>query len=642
MSHRISRRHTVTLAALGSTLWIWSGCSRTPDTGAIPQGISAKAAAALTPATAGRGWNWPAGAAASYRIEQIIDIAGAGGTMSPDTTGRTTVSGMLHVCLAAAAGDRVTLAMQLSGVTCTSLAEGTSSVERAPVIEEMLNNSPCLLHLGRDGTLLSCELPAGLADDDRVMLEGLLGIEFVLRGGRSWTTDERAQGLAWQCRYTLRDDGEVTKTRRALPGAEGQPSQVTLTSAFTARAGDFWIESLSGGEQTECSYQGSRVCTASARMQMTRVLETAVPGSLRVLASSPASWKAFVSNAALDGSQPRAASARARQHQARLAARFAGVTCERMIADLDEAVQKDAGHAATIPAMHALRDWLLTKPGSSARLAGLLQDRSLSDALTARMVHALELAGRQIPEGQGALADILKAPPGSYSPGVLMQAAVAAGGTGRLLSPELLPALKAAAAGENPGEGFLLNDAALYAIGSLARDNAELRPDLVHSLSPSLSRDGSIAPDDTAAALRTLANAGIAETSLAAQALELMQHHPEPDVRQAAIDYLAATTPPEALPALAQTMTGDTSGAVRSRALEALTSPELASPGSLAPVLQLVADTAAAEPLRAQAVASLAPLQAAFPEIRGRFLQLLPGAGGEVAAQLREAVARPL
>ncbi len=91
--------------------------------------------------------------------------------------------------------------------------------------------------------------------------------------------------------------------------------------------------------------------------------------------------------------------------------------------------------------MHALRDWLLANPERSSEIADALKKSELPDAVTTRVVHALELAGRNSKESQSALASILTAAPGTFPPAVQMQAAVAAGGVGRVISPELLPAL---------------------------------------------------------------------------------------------------------------------------------------------------------------------------------------------------------
>jgi HEAT repeat protein len=223
-----------------------------------------------------------------------------------------------------------------------------------------------------------------------------------------------------------------------------------------------------------------------------------------------------------------------------------------------------------------------------------------------------------------------------------MQAAVAAGGVGEIKSPELTTALKATVAAENPGAEFLLNDAALFALGTLSRENPDLRPGLTETLSPRLAMSSDMSPEDTATALRTLANAGIKEPAVMEQALTLSTEHQETAVRLAALDFFAASGEPVALEAVNRAMTSDNSEDVRRRAVEVLTSPELASPDTLRSVLNLVSSDNTPTSLQEFAIASLAPHQATLPEIRKTFLQLLQTAQGDAAGLIREAVSAPL
>ena len=85
------------------------------------------------------------------------------------------------------------------------------------------------------------------------------------------------------------------------------------------------------------------------------------------------------------------------------------------------------------------------------------------------------------------------------------------------------------------------------------------------------------------------------------------------EVRIAAIDYFAASGQPAALQAITEALVSDPSEAVRRRAVEVLTGPELASPETLGPVLRLVGSDNVPEPLQELAVASLAQHQAAYP-----------------------------
>src|SRR5688572_874044 len=164
----------------------------------------------------------------------------------------------------------------------------------------------------------------------------------------------------------------------------------------------------------------------------------------------------------------------------------------------------------------------------------------------------------------------------------------------------------------------------------------------METLSPRLAMNSDTSPEDTATALRTLANAGIKETAIIEQALAISAAHEEPGVRIAAIDYFAASGEPVALQAITRAVTGDPSEDVRRRAVEVLTSPELASPETLRPVLGLLGSDNTPASLQEFAIASLARHQAALPEIRQSFLRLLPTARGDAAGLIREAVSSPL
>ncbi len=610
----------------------------------MPAGVSrrtATVAPAAVESAAARvhEWHWPTDAQSSYQIEQSIDLKAGDADLVPDACGLTTVVGRLHVCLLEANAHSVTLAMQISDAAVTVTSAGGNDSHRQPVIESLLNATPGLLRLAKDGRLISCDLPAALADEDRIMLQGLFATEFVLGRGSRWEADETTQGLPCRSVYQAETATRFTKSRQAFAAPEGQPSRRIVQSSFTAVPGSFWLETLTGEEKFECLWQNRTVFTASTSIKLARLAEASIPESLLALMVDPAKRAGLVDSASLASSnESRQTAARERQRMARLVEKYGSVPASKMIDDLSEAVAGGPDHAATLPAMHALRDWLLANPARSGEVAEALKNPALADGVTARVAHALELAGRTSMESQAALAAILAAPRDTYPPAVLMQAAVAAGGVGRVQSSDLIQALDAAVAAENPGADYLLNDAALYALGTLARDNSELGQALIKTLAPELALDGKFSPADTATALRTLANARTQDPAIMDQALALAAGHQEPEVRLATIDFFASSGQPEALPAITRALTGDSSDDVRRRAMEVLTSPELVSPESVRPVLELVRSGSKSGPLREFAIASLAPHQDAFPEIRRTFLQLLPRAAGETAELIRQAV----
>ena len=382
-----------------------------------PAGVSRRAttttAAFESPAARVHEWQWPANARSSYQIEQSIDLKAGDADLVPDACGLTTVVGRLHVCLLEADARSVTLAMQMSDVAVTVTPAGGKESHREPVIESLLNGTPGLLHFTRDGRLLSCDLPAALADEDRAMLQGLFATEFVLGLGARWEADETMQGLQCRSLYQAETATRFTKSRQAFAAPEGQPSRRIVQSAFTAMPGSFWLETLAGEEKFECLWQNRTVCTASITIKLARLPESAIPENLLALAADPAKRAGLVDSASLASSnESRQTAARERQRMARLVETYGAVPASKMIGDLSAAVAGGPDHAATLPAMHALRDWLLANPARSAEVAEALKNPALADGVTARAAHALELAGRESMESQAALAAIL-APPGT-------------------------------------------------------------------------------------------------------------------------------------------------------------------------------------------------------------------------------------
>ncbi len=644
-SHRHSARLIATGAALLVTVTgVFLGSRATaPSAGGLAAGPVARVS--VVAAEQANAWQWPLGGTASYRVEQTVDVTPKDLVLAPSAPGRTSVEGFLHVRVTAVSPERITLAARLSGVSLTSTPPGAEKGARSPVVEEMLNTTPAVLHLSPQGQVIACLIPADLPDEDRGMIQGLIAPQFVLKAGQAWKTTETDQCGTYDCQYRALAVGQWSKVRSALPAAPAATDEVhsvTARSHITAGAGALWFEKFQGTESLDCLLQDRVLCSVETSFSYERAADSALPEGFDTFAASQAAQAVLVSSqdlAAVDC--PRREPARSRQQQAWLEQKYAAIPCSQMIGAIESVVAAGGDHATTIPAMHALRDWILSRPGAAGEVAASLKGSALPDAVTARIVHALELAGRTKPEGQAGLAAILTAPAGTYPPVVSLQAAVAAGGVGQLRSDALVPALQTAMGSENVDENFLVNDSALYALGSLAAGNPELRPGLLETLRPRLTLDSQTSPGDVATALRALGNAKIDDAEIMQQALNLGSQHNAAEVREAAVDYFSATHTSEALAGLSRAL-NDPAESVRKGALQALTSPELASPETLSPVLALAGDATAPLALRELAVDALAPHQAVHPEIRQQFLALLPGAQGDLAARLQHATGSPL
>jgi hypothetical protein len=255
-------------------------------------------------------------------------------------------------------------------------------------------------------------------------------------------------------------------------------------------------------------------------------------------------------------------------------------------------------------------------------------------ALTARLVHALELAGSTA-EAQSALAGILNTKDG-LNDELRLQAAVAAGGIESLKDSGLRDALYQAVRSEN----IEVSDAAGFALGSLSRNNPDLQNVLRESYSPVLSGQNEH-PDDQRVALRILANGGIVTEPILADAARLAGGHGDREVRIAAIDFLGKTSPdrPQALiSALSDPETG-----VRLAAIKALTGSARNTAESITAVANVLTDPAAEAATRQAAANGLANQVARFPKARQALVQALNGKGAsaELRAQIRTLLADP-
>ena len=150
--------------------------------------------------------------------------------------------------------------------------------------------------------------------------------------------------------------------------------------------GSFWIESLEGAEQVEYIWKDRIVCVANTSMKLDRLEETVIPESLIAMMADPEKRDALIDSSSLEsGDESQKTSARERQELARLVEKYQAIPADRMIADLLNVVANTKGHEATIPAMLALRDWLLANPERSSEIAEALKKSDLPDGVTARL-----------------------------------------------------------------------------------------------------------------------------------------------------------------------------------------------------------------------------------------------------------------
>jgi hypothetical protein len=562
--------------------------------------------------------HWQAGSALAFQCRSAarMEFLNSGLQVSAADSDLA-VQGVWHVRVLSVTGSEVTLAAQMTG------AELTSAGERRPVIEALLNNTPCVAVFGLDGQLRSTRLPASLPQEDRTVIEGLCAsLQCVLPDAAAarWTTTEQADGQTFTCSYEALADGTIAKKRNPLATASQAGVAVKVSaSSFVIRPGAMWVASLTGEETATCLMQGREIARTHSSISFTAVPSAELPTALLALGSA-ASLASFTT--APTGEQSEAATQRAKEASLRaaLVKRWEKVPAAEIITALNTSVAASKSHADTIEAMHALRDWLTVHPDKAAGIARSMQDAALPDGLTSRIAHALELAGATSPESQLALAEILTAPAGTYPPGVVLQATAAGGGVGAQQTPELLAALRHTASSTDLGEEFQTSDAALFALGVLAKDNPALRSDLVSTLGPRLALEGDFPAADTEAALYSLANARLTEPELTGTVQTLATNHSDPAVRAAALELLRHTG--ETGTAAAQHALTDASEQVQRKAVEVLAAPD-ADHTRLSPLVSLLESPDTSARLLPAVVSALAAHRTTEPSISPAFHRLL-------------------
>jgi hypothetical protein len=213
--------------------------------------------------------------------------------------------------------------------------------------------------------------------------------------------------------------------------------------------------------------------------------------------------------------------------------RYAGVTTAAALEQLSAAVRQSSDDDSAISeSITHLTELITAFPERAGELAVLLKNPGLPDAVRAQAMHALELAARETPAAQTALANILRQTE-SYSPEALSQAIVAAGGVKTIRDSGLEEVLSNIAS-THPDP--FLSDAATFALGRLARTNEGIRSRITPGLSAILANPSSSA-EDIKMAFWTLRNGQITSEDLRNQAAA-WKNNADLGIREAAGSYL--------------------------------------------------------------------------------------------------------
>ena len=445
---------------------------------------------------------------------------------------------------------------------------------------KMLEQVPCLIRMNQAGRILGWDFPSWLQAGDRQVIVGMNLAQMELGqpdpSGR-WVNEELdANGIA-ETDYQFVSHGLILKHRNRYKNLNvqglGSDSALRITnSSFTGKVGKVWLDSYEGSESMTFDMAGNSAWVSHCQVSLKAEPEAAHPEILRTLAGCQGAAEAL---AMLTGDLPEiiqlagSGSVTDLENAAARKAHYATTGFASIMASFDETFLKARSHAERMPAIEALRDWLLARPEEAGKLAAYLADPALPEESSSGVLHALELSSAS-PASQTVLADVLGDPDGKrYSSAVLIQAAVAAGGVGEITEQRLMDQLyKLAFAISNP-DTAQASDSSLMALGTLSRTNPAIRERLASELGETLRETTPGTEGYVISALMALANGAVRDKALNASASQLFQQSPSDAVRAEALAYLHATG--DTAPASGALT--DKSTAVQLRAVELLTAP---------------------------------------------------------------------
>lgn len=603
-------------------LWIFTGETFRRDAGSK---IGREASSRICAPT----FEWEEGAKTAYKLEQVSSPLGL-------PVGGISVEGILHLRVLEVNDGKAKIA--LLGSNLEVLENGS----RLHQVEALLEEVPCIVTMSPRGQIMEMGFTAEVASDDLLSLAGFYGAQFVLPPDdrvNQWRVIEEDVNSSWESAYELMPDGiRMTKRRvtRVASSVTALPIRVDSSEIRSAR-GAVWLSFYDADETWSFLNGEDVVLSMRNRLQLT---ETAAdePPALSLLEPGAALSAALkpmevLRTESLTG-EANSDSSIQRDKIAILREKYASVGAGDVVDELRSALANAKGHEDTVAAIHSLRDMVLAYPNRAMEVASFAIENVGDAAMTARLVHALELAGSTA-EAQAALASILGTAE-AVDDELRLQAAVAAGGVESLKENGLRDALYQAVRSEN----IEVSDAAGFALGSLARNNPELQKVLGEGYGPMLSGQKEN-PDDQRVALRILANGGIVNDSILADAARLAGEHRNREVRIAAIDYLGKASPdrPETL----ISALGDPEIGVRIAAIKALTGSSRNTSESIAAVANILTDPSAEAATQQAAVNGLANQSTRFPEARQALLQALNrnDTSTELRQQIRTLLADP-
>lgn len=564
---------------------------------------------------------------ASYALRMIPTSRESFDVSAPISN--ATITGYYHVRVLSTGAEDVVLGTQFSGTEIKSM-------DRAKVLEQFLNTTPVAIRFSRQGRILGYHLPATIGTMDRQFIIGMNCVQIVLAPGKSWTANETDGAGEYSALYSKLGKGQIAKQKLkylSLRNASSEETMPIVHSSFLAWLGSFWLESYRGREISTLTIAGTAVLTTESDVDLERSKDDVQPPpQLKSLVadslSSVSFTNAWPTEAVLSNEKT---SAWTDQVDANIREKYKNVPFQQVYTDLLDANQRSQFHADHLPAILALKDWLLVHPDGATELSTILKNGELSSELAAQLIHSLELSSAN-GTSQKALADLLD-PLLGYPSSVQVQAAVAAGGL-EGISPSLCAALLKMAfdptAPSQEGD-YAPQNAALLALGTLARNNQTiadtLAEKLIHNLDPTIHTEA----DLTVVGLLTLKNGAIYNKDLLKAAESLFVSSEDEHIRVAALEYVAGSKTDNG--SLIERALDDPNDAVRIRSLELLAASKNVSETGIARALDILRNPKENEQLRMTAVDLLSPRRGTDRRVSSLLEQIAASEPGSAIAE---------
>lgn len=212
---------------------------------------------------------------------------------------------------------------------------------------------------------------------------------------------------------------------------------------------------------------------------------------------------------------------------------------EHVMSELQVSVMNAKTHADTLNSIELFSDWLIVNPERSDMVYhALLENEKLSADVTARMIHALAIAGNGL-EAQETLHKIISDTDLSFD--VRLQGIVATSDLQEINSTNLIGTLweqSMKVVDSNDIAALQISDSSLYALGTLASKDAQLASQLEMQLQPILKNSPSLDPEYTKVAIRALQNIGVNSPETLNAVSNIFENNMDEGVRVAALEML--------------------------------------------------------------------------------------------------------